>query len=89
VTTNVYLDDLADLRAFDEVYVKYFHGELPARTTLQQIAPAERSPDKDGHYLTWSRFPPRRPTQLPSGDGFQRSIDRQLPSLGFDTDNAL
>jgi len=50
VTTNVYLDDLADLRAFDEVYVKYFHGELPARTTLQQIAPAERSPDKDGHY---------------------------------------
>jgi len=50
VTTNVYLDDLADMRAFDEVYVKYFHGELPARTTLQQIAPAERSPDKDGHY---------------------------------------
>src|ERR1700728_2718303 len=50
VTTNVYLDDLADMRAFDEVYVKYFHGELPARTTLQQIAPAQRSPDKDGHY---------------------------------------
>jgi reactive intermediate/imine deaminase len=50
VSTNVYLDDLTDLRGFDDVYVKYFGGELPARTTVQQIAPAERSPDKDGHY---------------------------------------
>jgi reactive intermediate/imine deaminase len=50
VSTNVYLDDLADTREFDEVYGKYFRAELPARTTVQQIAPAERSPDKDGHY---------------------------------------
>ena len=50
VSTNVYLDDLADIQAFDEVYVKYFRGDLPARTTVQQIAPAERSPDKDEHY---------------------------------------
>ncbi len=50
VSTNVYLDDLADLRLFDAVYGKYFRAELPARTTVQQIAPAERSPDKDGHY---------------------------------------
>jgi 2-iminobutanoate/2-iminopropanoate deaminase len=50
VSTTVYLDDMADLRTFDDVYVKYFPPELPARTTLQQIAPAERSPDKDGHY---------------------------------------
>lgn len=50
VSTVVYLDDLADLGAFDEVYAKYFRGELPSRTTLQQIAPAERSPDKEGHY---------------------------------------
>jgi len=50
VSTNVYLDDMADMRQFDEVYVKYFRGELPARTTVQQIAPADRSPDKDGHY---------------------------------------
>jgi reactive intermediate/imine deaminase len=50
VSTNVYVDDVADMRQFDEVYVKYFHPELPARTTIQQIAAAERSPDKDGHY---------------------------------------
>jgi reactive intermediate/imine deaminase len=50
VSTNVYLDDLADVRAFDGIYVKYFGGELPARTTVQQLAPAERSADKDGHY---------------------------------------
>ena len=50
VSTTVYLDDMADLRTFDEVYVKYFPTELPARTTLQQIAPADRNPDKDGHY---------------------------------------
>lgn len=50
VSTNVYLDDLADMQSFDEVYGKYFRGELPARTTVQQVAPAERSPDKDGHY---------------------------------------
>jgi reactive intermediate/imine deaminase len=50
VSTTAYLDDLADMRAFDDVYVKYFPAELPARTTVQQIAPAERNPDKDGHY---------------------------------------
>ena len=50
VSTNVYLDDLADVRGFDDIYVKYFGGELPARTVVQQIAPAERNADKDGHY---------------------------------------
>ena len=50
VSTTVYLDDMADMKVFDEVYEKYFRGELPARTTVQQIAPADRSPDKDGHY---------------------------------------
>jgi enamine deaminase RidA (YjgF/YER057c/UK114 family) len=50
VSTTVYLDNLADTSEFDDVYVKYFHGKLPARTTIQQIAPAERTPDKDGHY---------------------------------------
>ncbi len=50
VSTNVYLDNMADMAAFDEVYEKYFRGTLPARTTIQQIAPAERTPDKDGLY---------------------------------------
>jgi reactive intermediate/imine deaminase len=50
VSTNIYLDNLADLPAFDELYAKYFPGTLPARTAVQQIAPAERSSDKDGHY---------------------------------------
>ena len=50
VSTNVYLDDLSDVRAFDEVYAQYFNGVLPARTTIEQIAPSERKPDKDDHY---------------------------------------
>jgi 2-iminobutanoate/2-iminopropanoate deaminase len=50
VATNVYLDDSSDLRAFDEVYVQYFSHMLPARTTIQQIAPAKRTPDKEDHY---------------------------------------
>jgi len=50
VATNVYLDDLSDLRAFDEVYVQYFGRVLPARTTIEQIAPADRTPDKEDHY---------------------------------------
>ena len=50
VATNVYLDDLSDARAFDEVYVQYFSHVLPARTTIEQIAPAERAPDKEDHY---------------------------------------
>jgi len=50
VATNVYLDDLRDTAAFDDVYAPYFGSPLPARTTIQQVAPAERKPDKDDHY---------------------------------------
>jgi reactive intermediate/imine deaminase len=50
VSTTVYLDNLADAPTFDQVYSKYFRGTLPARTTLQQIAPADRTPDKEEHY---------------------------------------
>jgi hypothetical protein len=38
------------MREFDDVYAKYFHGMLPARTTIQQIASAERNSDKEGRY---------------------------------------
>jgi reactive intermediate/imine deaminase len=50
VSTTVYLDDLSDTRAFDEVYAQYFGHVLPARTTVEQIAPADRTPDKEDHY---------------------------------------
>ena len=50
VATNVYLDDLADLPAFNDVYARYFGPTLPARTTVQQIAPAERRADQNDVY---------------------------------------
>lgn len=50
VATNVYLDDLSDLKAFDEVFRQYFGTEPPARTVVQQVASTERKPDKDDHY---------------------------------------
>src|SRR4029077_13340562 len=50
VSTNIYLDDLSDLPAFDEVYGQYFAQLLPARTIIEQILPTDRKADKDGHY---------------------------------------
>jgi enamine deaminase RidA (YjgF/YER057c/UK114 family) len=50
VATNVYLDNLIDLDVFDSVYSQYFGSPPPARTTVQQIAPTERKPDKDDHF---------------------------------------
>ena len=50
VSTNVYLDDLSDMQVFDSVYAEYFGSIPPATTTVQQIAPTERKPDKEDHY---------------------------------------
>ncbi len=50
VATNAYLDNLSDQSDFDEVYAQYFGPVPPARTTVQQIAPTERKPDKDDHF---------------------------------------
>ncbi len=50
VSTTVYLDDLSDAQAFDGVYSEYFGAVLPARTVVQEIAPAERKPDKEDQY---------------------------------------
>jgi 2-iminobutanoate/2-iminopropanoate deaminase len=50
VATNVYLDDLSDTQAFDDVYAQYFGHFMPARTVIEQIAPADRKPDKEDHY---------------------------------------
>ena len=50
VATNVYLDDLSDLPAFDDVYAQYFGPTPPARTAVQQIAPTKREADQEGHF---------------------------------------
>jgi reactive intermediate/imine deaminase len=50
VSTTVYLDNLSDQSPFDEVYAQYFGALMPARTTIQQIAPTERKPDKDDQF---------------------------------------
>ena len=50
VSTTIYLDNLKELSQFATVYQKYFKGSLPSQTTVQQLAPAERKPDKDDHY---------------------------------------
>jgi 2-iminobutanoate/2-iminopropanoate deaminase len=50
VSTTVYLDDLSDSEAFNKVYGEYFKGMLPAQTMVQQLPPANRTPDGEGHY---------------------------------------
>ncbi|HEX6804440.1 MAG TPA: RidA family protein [Terriglobales bacterium] len=50
VSTNIYLDNLSDAAVFDPIYAEYFGPEMPAATTIQQIAPTERKPDKDDHF---------------------------------------
>jgi len=52
VSTTVYLDDLSELPEFERVYKQYFSGIPPAQTTVQQIQPAERKSDEEGHYPT-------------------------------------
>jgi reactive intermediate/imine deaminase len=50
VSTVIYLDDLSDHQAFDQVYAEYFGSVKPAATMVQQIAPAERKADNEGHF---------------------------------------
>lgn len=50
VSTNVYLDDLSDFAAMNKLYAKYFTGINPARTTIQQIAPVDRSKRENDSY---------------------------------------
>jgi reactive intermediate/imine deaminase len=50
VSTNVYFDDISDQAAFNDVYAQYFSAVAPAQTTIQQIAPADRKADNEGHY---------------------------------------
>jgi reactive intermediate/imine deaminase len=50
VSTNVYLDDLSEFPVMNKLYAKYFSGVLPARTTVQQIAPVDRRKRADDSY---------------------------------------
>ncbi len=71
VATNVYLDDLKDVSGFDEVYAQYFGPVLPARSTIQQIAPTSRQPDRDDHFpgLEQVSLIAIRTAQAPRADG--------------------
>jgi len=50
VSTVIYLDDLSDREAFEQIYAEYFGPVKPAATTVQQIAPTERKADNEGHF---------------------------------------
>jgi reactive intermediate/imine deaminase len=50
VSTTIYLDNLADASAYNEVYGQYLGPIMPASTTVQQIAPTERKADQNDHY---------------------------------------
>lgn len=43
VATNVYLDDVGEFAQMNKIYALFFKGIAPARTTVQQIAPLDRS----------------------------------------------
>ncbi|MGH9514421.1 MAG: RidA family protein [Terriglobales bacterium] len=50
VSTVIYLDDLSDREAFDQIYAEYFGSVMPAATSIQQIAPTERKADSEDHF---------------------------------------
>jgi reactive intermediate/imine deaminase len=50
VSTTVYLDNLSESDAFNKVYLQYFKSPLPAQTMVQQLVPADRSSDGEGHF---------------------------------------
>ncbi len=52
VATNVYLDDMDDFARMNRVYAQYFPSSPPARTTVAQVAPVDRTPRDDGTYPT-------------------------------------
>jgi len=50
VATNVYLDDINDFARMNRIYAQYFPQMPPARTTLAQIAPIDRTPTNGDTY---------------------------------------
>jgi enamine deaminase RidA (YjgF/YER057c/UK114 family) len=52
VATRLYLDSMGDSASADKIYAEYL-GEVPhARTIVQQVEPADRTPDEKGRYPT-------------------------------------
>lgn len=47
VATNVYLDDMRDFPRMNRVYTQYFADRPPARTTVAQQSPIDRTPRND------------------------------------------
>ena len=50
VATNVYLDDMNEFPRMNRIYAQYFPEAPPARTTVSQLAPVDRTPGKDDTY---------------------------------------
>jgi 2-iminobutanoate/2-iminopropanoate deaminase len=50
ISATVYLNDISDLEAFNKVYLEYFKAPLPAQTVVEQLPPAARTPDSEGHF---------------------------------------
>jgi reactive intermediate/imine deaminase len=50
VATNVYLDDINDFARMNRIYAQYFSDTPPARTTVAQLAPTDRSPRNEDTY---------------------------------------
>ena len=79
VKTTVFLVDLADFAAMNEVYGRRFTGEFPARSTIQVAAlpkgsrievevhavkhPARRSAPRKARKAPAKRSPPRKPVK--------------------------
>ena len=50
VSTNIYLDNVAEQQVFDPIYAEYLGPVMPAATTIQQIAPTERKAGKNDQF---------------------------------------
>lgn len=52
VAANVYLDNIDEFAAMNEVYAEYFAKTPPARTTIQQLDSGNRGANEKGRYPT-------------------------------------
>jgi reactive intermediate/imine deaminase len=52
VSTEVYLDNISDLPAINQLYAKYFKATAPARTTVQQAISVVRKANEEGQSPT-------------------------------------